>query len=329
MKVAPTEHDDSVALDVDPAHAPSRAGPFTRFICRYPHVVAGVLFLATVGFVVGVGFPELQQGFEGYDAITSHAAQVADGLQYARREARNYMRGEEEDEEVTGLKYEPLTLEKGAYTTLFFFHSKSGKVLSEASLKSAMNVLNGVTDIIGKDFCWREKNEDGTTGDKCRPPLTLMEQTKETLEKVDEAMTKGARAAAAAAAAAAGLPPPEVEAQTAMMDKYNPSDQEKLKQAIKDKDDVPGMAQMLKLFMGTDMDSETGTSAWMKGFVRLGGPLLGYHNMSHDAGKQRKLYDENFQQRGLLGPEPVDDGWIRQIDKLIAEEQVALASSRP
>jgi len=333
MKVAPLDvastHDDSVALDVDPAHAPARVGPFTRFICRYPEIVAGVIFVATVGFVVGVGFPALQQGFEGYDAISSHTAQVADGLEYAVREARSYMRGAADEEEVTGLKYEPLTQELGAYTTLFFFHSKSGKALSEASLKSAMNVLNGATDIIGKDFCWREKNEDGTAGDKCRAPLTLMEQTKEILEQVDEQITKGARAAAAAQAMAAGKPAPEVEAQTPMMDKYDPYDPEKLKQAIKDGDDVPGLPQLLRVFMGKDLDSATGSSAWMKGFVRLGGPLPNYHNFSHNEGEQRKLYDKNFQKRGLLGPEPTDGGWIKKFDKLIADEQVALPQKSP
>ena len=40
----------------------------TRMFSRWPVTVASVIVAAIIGLVVGVGIPEFQQGFDGYDA---------------------------------------------------------------------------------------------------------------------------------------------------------------------------------------------------------------------------------------------------------------------
>jgi len=149
---------------------------FTRMLTRWPVAVALFIGVVIVGFIAGVGIPEFQTGFNGYDARMSIESRVADGFEHAREQALDYMRGAggDKEEKVTGLKFEPLTQEEGSYRTLFFFHSASGDIFSAANLVSVMNVLNGATDILTTDFCY--KGDAG--GDQCQPPFTLMEVLK-------------------------------------------------------------------------------------------------------------------------------------------------------
>jgi len=55
--------------------------------------------------------------------------------------------------------------------------------------------------------------------------------------------------------------------------------------------------------------------------VQVGGPLPGYHNLSHNLVSQLKKYENMFQRNGLLGPEINPKGWIPKIDQVISEEK--------
>lgn len=56
-------------------------GLFSRLVTRYPICVATATAVLFVCFVVVIGIPQLQQGFEGYDARDRYEAQVSDGKQ--------------------------------------------------------------------------------------------------------------------------------------------------------------------------------------------------------------------------------------------------------
>ena len=87
---------------------------------------------------------------------------------------------------------------------------------------------------------------------------------------------------------------------------------------------VPGMQpSLLKRFVGADTDYKAGTGSWMQGHTLVGGPLPGWHNTSHDKNSQRRQYEDKFQRKGMLGPEPKGGGWITQIDAIIAKEEKA------
>ena len=97
----------------------------------------------------------------------------------------------------------------------------------------------------------------------------------------------------------------------------------KLKKMMKNKKVLPGVASLLKLFVGADADSVEGTASWMQGYVRLGGPLPGYHNTSHLEEEQLQKYKKEFQVKGLLGDISKPGGWITKIDDVITKEQEA------
>jgi hypothetical protein len=107
------------------------------------------------------------------------------------------------------------------------------------------------------------------------------------------------------------------------MSVYKSSDEARLKALIRTKDSVLGLGQFLGIFLGTDLDINTGRVSWMQGHVRIGGPLPGFHNTSHDNTSQRALYDSQFRKQGLLGPVPSPGGWIEQIDAIIEREENA------
>jgi len=145
---------------------------FTRTVTRWPVLVAGLILAFLVGFIYGVGIPEFQAGFNGYDARASFEARVFDGFTSAQSKAIDFMRGAgAAEDKPTGQKFEPLTQEETSYRTIFFFHSVSGDIMSQENLASVMNVLNGVTDVLTKDFCYK----GAAGGDACQPPFTLME----------------------------------------------------------------------------------------------------------------------------------------------------------
>ena len=108
-----------------------------------------------------------------------------------------------------------------------------------------------------------------------------------------------------------------------LMSVYKSSDEARLKALIRTKDSVLGLGQFLGIFLGTDLDINTGRVSWMQGHVRIGGPLPGFHNTSHDNTSQRALYDSQFRKQGLLGPVPSPGGWIEQIDAIIEREENA------
>ena len=251
---------------------------FTRLLTRWPVTVASMIFAVSVVLVIVVGIPQFQQGFEGYDARNSRVSRVADGFTSARETAMEYMSADGDSDEVTGVTHAPLTQELVSYRTIFFFHSASGDIFSEANLKSAMNVLNAVNGVLSTDYCYKGVGD----GESCAPPWTLM-------------------------------------------DVFTTDESAKLKDMMKKRDSVPGLAPMLKLFVGSEADFDKGTASWMQGHIRMGGPLLGYHNISHDEGKQLKEYDAKFQVKGFLGPEPSKGGWVEQFDAIILREEKANA----
>jgi len=73
------------------------------------------------------------------------------------------------------------------------------------------------------------------------------------------------------------------------------------------------------LFLGSDTDEQTGASSWAKAWVHIGGPLPGFHNLTHNIRAQVKGYEERFQKAGLLGLGTDPDGWIPKIDQEIRE----------
>jgi protein dispatched 1 len=151
---------------------PPRATLVTRTVTRCPVLVAGLILAFLVGFIYGVGIPDFQAGFNGYDARSSVEALVFDGFKIAQSQAMDFMRGAgAAEDKVTGQKFEPLTQEEGSYRTIFFFHSVSGDIMSQDNLASVMKVLNGVTDVLTKDFCYK----GAAGGDACKPPFTLMD----------------------------------------------------------------------------------------------------------------------------------------------------------
>lgn len=108
-----------------------------------------------------------------------------------------------------------------------------------------------------------------------------------------------------------------------LMSVFKTFDEVRLKDLIRTKDSVLGLGQFLGIFLGADLDINTGRESWMQGHVRIGGPLPGFHNISHDASAQRALYDSQFRKQGPLGSVPSPGGWIDQIDAIIEREETA------
>ena len=291
QEAAPGDHGVG-ALPANGHPAPDAPEPaprvtwFTRFIVGWPVLSALLLLVILFGFVALIGIPEFQEGFEGYDARTLYEARVADGFEHARMQARDFMGGMREDDGAKNQRFEPLTQELGSYRTVFFFHSRSGDIFSEASLRSVVAVLEGVNAILTSDFCYRGTSAAGGANAACAAPYTLMSLT--------DTHKAGAEV-----------------------------DRSKLLDLMKRRDEVPGLPELLRLFVGTDADFDAGTGSWIQGHIRFGTPLPGYHNASHEEREQLAAYNDKFQVKGMLGPEPKAGGWIVQIDELLAAQQAA------
>lgn len=106
-----------------------------------------------------------------------------------------------------------------------------------------------------------------------------------------------------------------------LMSVFNERNATQLKALIRAKDSVLGLGPFLDFFVGADLDASTGRTSWIQGHLRVGAPLVGFHNMSHNASAQRALYDSQFERQGLLGPEPLPGGWITQIDAIISRAE--------
>ena len=106
-----------------------------------------------------------------------------------------------------------------------------------------------------------------------------------------------------------------------LMSVFNERDAAQLKASIRAKDSVLGLGPFLSFFLGADLDASTGRTSWMQGHLRVGAPLVGFHNASHNASAQRARYDSQFERQGLLGPEPLPGGWITKIDAIISREE--------
>jgi len=76
----------------------------------------------------------------------------------------------------------------------------------------------------------------------------------------------------------------------------------------------------LKNFLSADVDFEAGAASWSKGRVRIGGPLPGYHNLTHDQEKQWEEYEMEYKLNGTMGA-PTADGWVAQINDVIREAE--------
>jgi len=106
-----------------------------------------------------------------------------------------------------------------------------------------------------------------------------------------------------------------------LMSVFNERDAAQLKASIRAQDSVLGLGPFLSFFLGADLDASTGRTSWMQGHLRVGAPLVGFHNASHNASAQRARYDSQFERQGLLGPEPLPGGWISKIDAIISREE--------
>ena len=170
------------------------------------------------------------------------------------------------------------------YRTLFFFHSASGDILSEQNMNSTTKVLNAAVDILSPNFCYKG------VGLAARKRVETASQCQ----------------------------PPWT-----LMSIFNAYSEGGLKALIREKDFVLGLGPFLRVFLSADLNVSSGRASWMQGHVRLGAPLAGFDNASHNMSDQRARYDSQFERRGLLGPEPLTGGWIAQFDAIIAREEKA------
>ena len=104
-----------------------------------------------------------------------------------------------------------------------------------------------------------------------------------------------------------------------LMEMMKEHESAKLKTMMKNKD----VASIFKRFVGADADFEKGTASWMQGYMRVGGPLPGYHNTSHLEEEQLNKYNTEFQMKSMFGNKAKPGGWITKIDDVIAREQEA------
>jgi hypothetical protein len=65
------DHQMHTASDVAPAGLPPHVSVFTRIMTRWPVTVAAIFFSLIMCLIAGVGIPDFQQGFDGYDARRS------------------------------------------------------------------------------------------------------------------------------------------------------------------------------------------------------------------------------------------------------------------
>jgi len=141
---------------------------YASLITSYPGCVALVIAAVVISFVMGVGLPQMQQGFEGYDARTRYEAKVADGMLLAVTLAR--MQSQVHGEPLSGQRFAPFSEEQKIFSIPFFFHSPSGNVLSEHNIRTQEQVLSRTRDII-KSMCYQGKYVP-----ECAPPMTLMSE---------------------------------------------------------------------------------------------------------------------------------------------------------
>ena len=141
---------------------------YARLITCYPGCVALVIAAVVISFVMGVGLPQMQQGFEGYDARTRYEAKVADGMLLAVTLAR--MQSQVHGEPLSGQRFAPFSEEQKIFSIPFFFHSLSGNVLSEHNIRTQEQVLSRTRDIV-KSMCYQGKYVP-----ECAPPMTLMSE---------------------------------------------------------------------------------------------------------------------------------------------------------